>query len=92
MESNNDIYVLNKRDLEVLLEEKFEKLARLFTTCTANNHAETNDELLTRKEAVRILKISYPTLHSWTNKKVIKSVKIQGRVYYLKHDLQRFKA
>ena len=47
-----------------------------------------SDELiLTRKEAAAFLKISLPTLWSWTKYNVVSSKKLGKRRYYLKADL-----
>lgn len=47
----------------------------------------SNDHYLTRGEAAQFLKITLPTLHTWTKCGKIKAHPIGGRVLYLKNDL-----
>lgn len=46
------------------------------------------NELLTRKEVAKILRISYPTLHRWEDQKILKSIKIGGVRRYKLIDIQ----
>ncbi len=39
-------------------------------------------KFLTRKEVAALLRISLPTLYTWTKKEVLKSYNVEGRVYY----------
>ena len=43
--------------------------------------------LLTRKEAAKLLKINLSTLWAWTNKGIIKSYAIGNRIYYKRHEI-----
>jgi len=45
------------------------------------------DELLTREEASKFLKINLSTLHHWTKKSKIQSYGIANRRYYKKSEL-----
>ncbi len=49
-----------------------------------------DDILLTRKETVEYLKISLPTLYSWTKLGILKSFRIGSRVYYNKAQIINF--
>ena len=88
MKSSTGFFVIPCEELTLLLDERFEKLASLLMSARTINEKQ-KDELLTRKQAVEFLKISYPTLHRWTNSNVIKPVRIGGRVYYQKAQLQK---
>lgn len=46
------------------------------------------DDLLTRKEAAKILRISLPTLNYWTKKGIIKAKRINSRVRYSESDVK----
>jgi|TARA_Y100000310_G_scaffold255093_1_gene262319 hypothetical protein len=48
----------------------------------------TELDLVTRKEAVGILRISESTLDRWSNIKLLRKYKIRGRVYYKTHELE----
>ena len=45
-------------------------------------------ELLTRKEAARLLRISLPTLADWTQQGIIYAIRMGRRVFYLVSDIQ----
>lgn len=45
-------------------------------------------ELLTRKEAARLLRISLPTLADWTQQGIIHAIRMGRRVFYLVSDIQ----
>ena len=45
-------------------------------------------ELLTRKEAARLLRISLPTLADWTQQGNIHAIRMGRRVFYLVSDIQ----
>ncbi len=46
-----------------------------------------NKELMTRKEAANMLSVSLTTLRAWTVKKIIKSYKLGGRIYYKRDEI-----
>lgn len=45
------------------------------------------EELLTRAETIKILKISLPTLHQWTKDGLIKSYQSNSRIRYKKNEV-----
>lgn len=45
-------------------------------------------ELLTRKEAARLLRISLPTLADWTQQGIIHAIRMGRRVFHLVSDIQ----
>ncbi len=47
------------------------------------------NELLTRKEVAKILKVSYPTLKRWCDKKLFPSYKIGHTVRYKESDIEQ---
>jgi hypothetical protein len=48
---------------------------------------DSTDEILTRDEVCRLLKISNTTLFNWNNNKILENHKIGHRVYYQKSDV-----
>ena len=50
---------------------------------------KTPTEYLTRKEVAKMLHIDLKTLKIWTNKGVLISYGIQGRVYYKRDEVER---
>lgn len=61
--------------------QKKEQTKDVFSTPSAPT------EYLTRKEVANILKINLVTLWRWTNKGVLPSHGIMGRVYYKRHEV-----
>ncbi len=50
------------------------------------NDSATN-ELVTRQEAAKILKISLPTLHNWTKNGLLSCYKVSSRVRYKRSEI-----
>lgn len=50
---------------------------------------KTPTEYLTRKQVAKMLDINLTTLNNWTNKGVLISYGIQGRVYYKRDEVDR---
>jgi len=46
-------------------------------------------DLVTRKEATEILRISESTLDRWSNIKLLRKYKIRGRVFYKENELEK---
>ena len=46
-------------------------------------------EYLTRKQVAKMLDINLTTLNNWTNRGVLTSYGIQGRVYYKRDEVER---
>ena len=46
------------------------------------------EELLTRSETAKLLKINLSTLYLWTKKKRVKSYGISGKVYYKRSEVE----
>tara|TARA_R110002049_G_scaffold306078_1_gene503948 strand:- start:7700 stop:7972 length:273 start_codon:yes stop_codon:yes gene_type:complete len=53
-----------------------------------NFQPEKPDELMTRMEVKDYFKISYPTLHQWTNHRILISYRVGNRVYYRKSEIE----
>lgn len=49
-----------------------------------------NDELMTRVEAAKYLKISLTTVHHWTKHGILSSLRMGNRVYYKKQEIIDF--
>jgi len=74
---------LNCKDFRVFMDEimkgKFDEFAKTLAPLPS-----TEGDLLSRKQAADLLKITLPTLRDWTKSGKLKSCKIEGssRVYY----------
>ena len=50
---------------------------------------KTPTQYLTRKQVAKMLDINLTTLNNWTNRGVLTSYGIQGRVYYKRDEVER---
>lgn len=49
---------------------------------------KTPQELLTRSETAKLLKINLSSVHNWTKKGLLKSYGISGKVYYKRSEVE----
>ena len=68
-----------------ITEDIFKKLTPFLNSITAPKH-ET--ELLTRKEAAKLLGVSLPTILDWTKTGKIKGYRIGSRVRYKRDEIE----
>jgi excisionase family DNA binding protein len=71
--------------LEKLLDDK---LKQYFGSAGAK-HTNTDIQLLSRKEAAKVLGISLVTLNEWTKNGLVIAHKVGTKVYYKKTDLEQ---
>ena len=64
------------------LEEKFKAL-------NSSTRERIEEDLLTRKETAKLLRISLPTLADWTRQGILKSINLGRRVLYSRSEVQR---
>lgn len=69
-------------NIEELLEEKISKFSK-------NNNTIPSITYLTRKEVGDLFKVSLVTIHSWTNKGLLKSYRIGNKVRYKRHEIEQ---
>ncbi len=50
-------------------------------------HPEKSDELLSRRDTAKLLEISLPTLHNYTNAGMLHAYKIGSRVLYKREEV-----
>ena len=65
---------------EILISPLIEEIRKL-------KKEEDVDVVFTKTQAQKFLNVSMPTLHKWTRKGILKSYKIQKRVYYKKSEI-----
>lgn len=71
---------------EIIAEKLVDKLEMKIATFISN---QSDDELLTRTETAKILKVELTTLWSWTKKGKITAYGIGNRVYYKKGEIMK---
>jgi excisionase family DNA binding protein len=63
------------------------ELQKVMILNVSSNKNENVDEILTREQVCKLLKISNTTLFNWQNNKILENYKIGRRVYYKKSDV-----
>lgn len=53
------------------------------------NENSENPEYITRKEVKNLLSVSFPTIHNWTNKGIIKPYYIGKKVYFKRSEIEK---
>ena len=59
-----------------------EQITKAIRQTTPTPKPQPKETLLTRKEVAKLLKISLVTVHSWTNKGILKSYRIGNQIRY----------
>lgn len=75
--------------LKSIIGETVEKVVKklLLETRVPNEPIKTDDQLLTRDEVMKMLKISHSTLYHYQREGIIPFLKIGNRVYFKKKDI-----
>lgn len=71
---------------EIIAEKLVEKLEKRIATLISK---QNDDELLSRTETAKILKVELTTLWSWTKKGKITAYGIGNRVYYKRGEIMK---
>ena len=69
------------KSMEVVL-NKLSQIEEELKNIRENFQPKEPTELMSRQEVVDYLKISFPTLHQWTNHGILVSYRMGNRVYY----------
>lgn len=69
--------------------EDLESIRGIIREEIAKSKEPKAEKFFTREEAAQLLKITKPTLHSWTAKGTIRATKLNGRVLYSDREIQR---
>ncbi len=90
--SMQQLIVLTEEQLRQVVAEtvkaEFQEGVSLITRSVDTN-TDKQDELLTRKQAAKILGVSLPTLHKWTLNKTVKGRTVGTRVRYWRKDVEQ---
>ena len=77
---------LTTNELKSLLKEN---VKQEFNQLKEEILCKTPTQYLTRKQVAKMLDINLTTLNNWTNRGVLTSYGIQGRVYYKRDEVER---
>ena len=72
---------------EIITESVRTEFARQNQTVAPEQEPETKQDLITRKEAAKLLGISLPTLNEWTKTGLVVGYRISTRVRYKQSEL-----
>ena len=86
---SDSIFQLNLEPLERIIQEATSRAVSEALKRFSPPQDKPVQELLTRQEACKKLKITLPTLSDWTKRKYLKSYTIGGRIYYKSDELNR---
>ncbi|MEB8328310.1 helix-turn-helix domain-containing protein [Flavobacteriaceae bacterium KMM 6897] len=82
---------LKFEDMPKAMEQVLQKLALLeeeLKNIKENFQPKEAEDLMTRQEVVDYFKISFPTLHQWTNHGILCCYRIGNRVYYKRKEIE----
>jgi hypothetical protein len=80
-------FQITKWDLKQIIKEAVASELQNFNLNKPHSDTSTEDDLLTREEAKKLLKTSYTSLWKYDREGLLPARRIAGRVYYLKSDL-----
>lgn len=79
--------ILNGVTPQQLTENIVNEVRKEFQDLKTHFQPKEPEEFLTRNETAKLLKISLVTVHEWTNKGIIKPLKIGNRTYYSRKEI-----
>lgn len=84
------LVTLNIGDLQQLIEQAVnDGMTRVLEVVKLNSKSSDkhSENLYTREEVKKLLRVSYTTLYHWNNDGVLFAHKIKSRVYYLRSEV-----
>jgi excisionase family DNA binding protein len=86
-----EFVIITPEQLRTVISETVKnEFARQFTAVTSQTQTnEQQDELLTRKQAAKLLGVSLPTLNEWSKSGVVTGYRINTRVRYKRNELEK---
>jgi hypothetical protein len=75
----------SKEELQAIINESLDQ--KLKSRLEPSKQDEKKEKLLSRNEAAALLKITLVTLSDWSNRGIIQSYYMGGRVYYKEHEI-----
>jgi hypothetical protein len=75
----------SKEELQAIINESLDQ--KLKPRLEPSKQEEKKEKLLSRNEAAALLKITLVTLSDWSNRGIIQSYYMGGRVYYKEHEI-----
>ncbi|RTY89635.1 helix-turn-helix domain-containing protein [Flavobacterium sp. GT3R68] len=79
------VFQLSIEDLSLIIRDavanELKKISNIFKQPSQEN------ELLSREETSKLLKVSYTTLFNWNREKILEAKKIGRKVFYLKSEV-----
>lgn len=89
---SNSIRKIRFEDLPMATQkilEKLESIEEQLRTPKPKTEQKILDQLYTREETAKYLRISLPTLNIWSKTGTLKSYRLGNRVYYKRSDIEQ---
>lgn len=81
------VFQLTIEDLSLIISEAVANELQKVSTLITPKPTQKENELLSRDETSKLLKVSFTTLFNWNREKVLEAKKLGKKVYYLKSDV-----
>lgn len=81
------VFQLTIEDLSLIISEAVANELQKVSTLITPKPTQKENELLSREETSKLLKVSFTTLFNWNREKVLEAKKLGKKVYYLKSDV-----
>jgi hypothetical protein len=78
---------LSLEDFTTMIRESVATELQKVSNLITKNPKDDSDNVMTREEVCKLLKVSNTTLFNWNNEKILVNFKIGRRVYYKKEDV-----
>ena len=81
------VFQLSIEDLSTMIRQSVATELQKVSNFNSTTPKDDSDNIMTREEVCKLLKVSNTTLFNWNNDKVLVNHKIGRRVYYMKADV-----
>lgn len=81
------VFQLTIEDLSLIISKAVANELQKVSTLITPKPTQKENELLSREETSKLLKVSFTTLFNWNREKVLEAKKLGKKVYYLKSDV-----
>jgi hypothetical protein len=81
------VFQMSIEDLTLIISGAVANEVRKVSNLITQKSTQQENELLSREETSKLLKVSYTTLFNWNNSKILEAKKIGHKVFYLKSEV-----
>jgi hypothetical protein len=81
------VFQLSIEDLSTMIRQSVAKELQKVSNFNSTTPKDDSDNIMTREDVCKLLKVSNTTLFNWNNDKILVNHKIGRRVYYMRADV-----